>query len=118
MSVSLWTAGATNEWLGPSPSNTVQLQGHTGSVYVCQFNPQGTILATAGHDRRVYLWVPNSEVGPTCDSVLMHHHCGPITGCAFSVDSANIVSCSADKTLSLWDTEEAKHIRRFRGHSK
>lgn len=43
-------------------------------------------------------------------------HNNAILGTCWSQDDSKIYSCSADKTVCIWDIYEAKRIKKLKGH--
>ena len=68
-------------------------------IRVCCFSPSFTILATAGDDETVCLWDISSQ---TLIRNLTGHDSMVIT-CAFTPDSAYLISGSTAGDLKLWD---------------
>lgn len=47
----------------------------------------------------------------------MSGHTGAILEAHFSTDGSNIYTCATDKTLSIWDVQQAARIRKLKGHT-
>jgi len=92
---------------------TMQLLGHGGAVYACEFDPTGKCLASASFDNRILLW----EVGGDCANYnVLYGHKNAVLDCHWSKDSSRIVSCSADATLAFWDANVGMKIKTLKGH--
>mmetsp|Transcript_11351 Transcript_11351/g.33653 ORF Transcript_11351/g.33653 Transcript_11351/m.33653 type:complete len:373 (-) Transcript_11351:69-1187(-) len=100
----------TSELLAP----IMKLTGHAGEVLSGRFSPCGQFLASAGYDKDVLLWEVLGECRNFC--VLKGHH-KAVLQLAWSADSAQLYSCSADKSLISWDAEYGERIVRMTGHA-
>lgn len=90
------------------------LTGQAGEVYTGKFHPEGSLLATAGFDRQIYLWNVYGE----CDNIsVMSGHTGAIVQLGFTPEGDTIVTASTDKTIGLWDTMTGQRIKRMKGHT-
>ncbi|GGQ44542.1 nSTAND1 domain-containing NTPase [Couchioplanes azureus] len=76
------------------------LVGHTDDVGAVAFSPDGTLLATGGHDRTVRLWDPATDQ-PVGDPFT--GHTAAVTGVAFSPDGSSLATASSDATVRLWN---------------
>jgi WD domain, G-beta repeat len=76
------------------------LRGHTDDVFTAAFDPSGTLLATAGRDRSVWLW----DLARGEEVARLPGHTSYIWSLAFSPDGATLASGSGDFTVRLWDT--------------
>jgi Prp8 binding protein len=98
----------------PAPSRTMVLQGHKGEVYSVDFSPCGRHLASAGFDRSVLVWGVYGDCDNWCE---LKGHSNAILELHWDkqVDSGLLYTCSADKTLSVWNVHEGKRIRKLTG---
>ena len=82
------------------------LAGHDGAVTGCAFGPDGRSIVTAGHDRMLKLWDPESG-RELCTFV---GHSSTVNACTFSPDGRFLVSAGEDRTLRVWDVESAQPL--------
>lgn len=96
----------------PFKFNTSLREQHNKFVFGTAFSPDGSLFASVGADRRIWLYdgktgEPKSQVG---DGV----HTGTIFGVSWSKDSKKFVTASADQTVRIWDAEAAKNVQTWR----
>nr|CCC92352.1 conserved hypothetical protein [Trypanosoma congolense IL3000] len=70
-------------------------------------------LVSCSDDNTMFLWAPQQQVTSLCR---MTGHQGAIFHIQFSPDGTMIASCSADKSVKLWNAYDGKFITTFRGH--
>ena len=75
---------------------------------VC-FSPDGTTLASGGHDNNVHLW--DTATGVHKAALKGHKHI--IRNVTFSPDGTMLASKSVDKTIRLWDAVTRQHLKTF-----
>ncbi|KAI8967291.1 WD40-repeat-containing domain protein [Mycotypha africana] len=88
------------------------LKGHKGPVNDVCYNKSGQYCLSAGRDRSIRLW--NPETG-----LLIHTYNGhgrDVLGLAVSNDNGKIVSGGVDRTVLLWDVSSGEILRRFTAH--
>ena len=94
------------------PAPTLQLSGHTGSVYALAYNPTGEVLASASFDKTILLWSHsnyenfNQLVGHK-NAVLDSAWC----------DDETLVTVGADHLVLLWDAETGTRLRQWKEHT-
>jgi Prp8 binding protein len=71
-------------------------------------------LATAGFDREINVWETFHEETRNLTKLVGHNNA--ILQLAWSQDDSRIYSCSADKTVCIWDLYEATRIKKLKGH--
>jgi WD40 repeat protein len=77
------------------------------------FNPDGSMLASAGLDNLVRLW----EVATGAKLRKLTGHTGWVNGVAFSPpDGSLLASAGDDKTVRLWDVATGAELRTLTGH--
>jgi WD40 repeat protein len=81
--------------------------GHTNAIDAVAFSPDGSLLASGGHDATIKLW----SVGTGSELRALAGHANTVTSLAFSRDGKTLVSASLDSTIRFWDVESGKAIR-------
>ncbi|KAI5892225.1 WD40 repeat-like protein [Schizophyllum commune H4-8] len=88
--------------------------GHSGTITVVAYSPDGKLLATGSEDHTVRVW--DAMTGhPVVDA--QTGHAAAITYVSFSPDGGRVISCANDGTIRVWDTMTGKQIgSALRGH--
>lgn len=83
---------------------TRQFTGHKAAVYDIEFSPDGELLASAGSDKRLQMWViRNPEDLP----VVMDNNDGFIWDIAFAKGSDYLVTTTYESEIRIWPTDPA-----------
>lgn len=93
------------------------LIGHSGKAVCCDFSPDGKILASGGHDKKIIIW----------DAAKRSLFCNPLAGHNYIVNDLRfgpgspsiLASGSSDKTVRLWNIWEPDKpcIATYSGHT-
>jgi WD40 repeat protein len=75
------------------------LTGPAGGVTKMAFSPDGTLLASAGGDQKVWLW----DTAKRAPVKTLSGHSNNVLSVAFSPDGTLLASAGADRTILLWD---------------
>jgi G protein beta subunit-like protein len=112
-----------------------KIPAHPKYMTKCLLSPDTRLLATCAADHSVKIWyfLKNDELGILpITNLLWKNNCMDIRGgiiyrvnntyrvwdCAFSADSAYLVTGSSDHSARLWDLSNGETIRHYNGHQK
>ncbi|KAI9102547.1 WD40-repeat-containing domain protein [Phlyctochytrium arcticum] len=95
--------------------NSHTLSAHAGPVHSVRYNHDGNYLLTAGSDRTVRLWNPESGL---CIKTYEGHGKEVYNICVppAASDNSRFASCSGDRSVFVWDVGTGRPTRRFTGH--
>lgn len=79
-----------------------ELTGHRAGVADLEFSPDGLLLASAGLDRKVQMWVVDHEEDLP---VVMDNNNGYVWDIAFSNDSEFLIASCNDGEIRFWPTD-------------
>ncbi|WP_369035888.1 nSTAND1 domain-containing NTPase [Streptomyces adonidis] len=74
----------------------------TDSVFDVAFNPDGTLLASAGRDHVVEIW----DVRKRRTVARLYGHTAPVLRVSFALDGNRLVSASRDGSVRVWQRAE------------
>ncbi|XP_018441106.2 transcriptional corepressor LEUNIG_HOMOLOG isoform X2 [Raphanus sativus] len=99
---------------GFSFSEVSSIRRSSNKVICCNFSSDGKLLASAGHDKKLYIW--NMETLITESAPEEHGHI--ITDVRFRPNSTQLATSSFDKTIKIWDASEPGYfVRTITGHT-
>ncbi|KAI8884882.1 WD40 repeat-like protein, partial [Backusella circina FSU 941] len=88
------------------------IRDHTRFVHAVQFSPNGDFFVSAGADGKIFLYEgKNGEKIGELDSE--QGHSGGIFSVAWSPDSAQLLTSSADSTAKIWDINTKQVVTTF-----
>lgn len=103
---------------GLSPSPNLVFDAHPTYCLKALFSPDCQWLATTGADASIKIWSLDKDKNSYTLSRSLLGHSQWVWDCAFSADSAYLVSASSDKVAKLWDREAGECILEYKGHQK
>ncbi|CAI6335064.1 unnamed protein product [Periconia digitata] len=96
----------------PFKFNTSLRGQHNRFVFGSAFAPDGSVFASVGADKRI--WLYDGKTGEAKGQIGEGEHTGSIFGISWSKDSKRFVTASADQTVRIWDPEAGKAVQSWR----
>ncbi|KAF1963264.1 WD40 repeat-like protein [Byssothecium circinans] len=96
----------------PFNFNTSLRGQHNRFVYGTAFSPDGSVFASVGADKRI--WLYDGKTGEAKGQIGDGAHQGSIFGISWAKDSKRFVTASADQTVRIWDPEAGKAVQTWR----
>lgn len=84
------------------------LTGHSNSVFIVKFSPDGKHLLSAGRDAHLKIWNTEKNFELQEDIVA---HMFTINDIAYSPDGNYFVTCSMDKSVKVWDAKSFRLLK-------
>ena len=81
-----------------------QFTGHRSGVNDVEFSPDGKLLASAGADKRLLLWIVDN---PQALPITMGNNNGFIWDIAFTANSNYLVAACSESEIRVWPTDPA-----------
>ncbi len=89
------------------------LRGHTAGISGLAYAPDSRLLATAGDDRSVRLWDPDTGK----EQLVLRGHVDGVSALAFAPDSSFLVTAGHDGAIKRWDLGALRENNILTGHS-
>ncbi len=89
------------------------ITGASEQLTAIAVSPDGQLLASAGRDKTIQLWNPNT--GKLLNT--LNGHSDAVTAVAISRNGQLLASASDDKTIKLWNLQTGQLVRTLKGHS-
>ncbi|KAF2687651.1 WD40 repeat-like protein [Lentithecium fluviatile CBS 122367] len=96
----------------PFKFNTSLRGQHNRFIFGTAFAPDGSVLASVGADKRI--WLYDGRTGEAKGQIGEGVHTGSIFGLSWAKDSKHFVTASADQTVRIWDPEAGKAVQTWR----
>jgi WD40 repeat protein len=87
-----------------------QFSGHRAGVYDVEFSPDGKLLASAGSDKRLQMWVLDH---PEDLPVIMDNNNGFIWDISFTKESNYLVAACSESEIRVWPTDPSLLAQRI-----
>jgi WD40 repeat protein/DNA-binding SARP family transcriptional activator len=92
------STGAPAVWDVETGERLALLSGHAGRVADIAFSPDGSLVATSGHDAAVRLWDADSGA----QVLVLRGHRSAVARLAFSRDGSMLASTSPEGSVRVW----------------
>jgi WD40 repeat protein len=101
----------------PEPELLQRFTNYADLATCVGFDSAGALfgVASADHTACVYKFRQSSKADQT---FTLTGHAGPVLGIAFSPTGATVVTCSADRSIKVWSTDDGRLLRTFTHHTE
>ncbi|MEC9092708.1 MAG: c-type cytochrome domain-containing protein [Planctomycetota bacterium] len=102
--------GTAIEWELATQSKKRVFPSHQDAVYSAVYSPDGSIVATAGYDRKIFLWHRQGNSRGAQNPLELAGHNDAIYDLQFSSSGLVLASASGDQTVKLWSTSTGRRL--------
>lgn len=92
---------SVNFFEGPPFKYKFSNKDHERFINCVRFSPNGNNFVTVGSDSKIILF--NGATGEKVTELKTGAHTGSIFSCSWASDSNSLLTCSADRTVKVWD---------------
>lgn len=95
--------------------NLIELKGHKKPITNCKFSSDSLYIMSSGQDGTLRLWNPilTNPLIKTYSNIISYH----VIDFSITQDNSKFLCCGSDKDSYLVDSQSAKVIRRYHGHT-
>ncbi|RNF04206.1 WD domain-containing protein [Trypanosoma rangeli] len=113
-------------WSARPTVRALRFIGHRGPVYDCAWSPHAHLIASAGHDGFVRLWLPTLRrsgglTAPSTNNNCPENYChwrahgGPVRSLAIAPHDDHLYTAGNDKSIKCWDLNYASSATSVKG---
>jgi hypothetical protein len=95
----------------------LDVHAHTGPIFAAGYNQSGSLIYTAGSDRKIKIWDPNKLKDRETPLAVLQGHLKYVLAATISQDGKTMATGGGDKAIDLWEVASGKLIGRLVGHT-
>ena len=93
------------------------VRAHAGPIFAAGYNQTGSLIYTAGSDRKLKIWNPNMLKSGEDPLAVLQGHLKYVLTATVSQDGKMMATGGGDKAIDLWEVASRKLIGRLLGHT-
>lgn len=105
--------GEIKLWDVKSGKLALELPSENDFIWAVDFSPDGTSLATGGHNQTIKIWDLESKRSV---AVLAQNN-GAINSLSFTADGKKLLTSGEDLSIKIWNTQNWKLAQELKGHT-